>query len=95
MMKVKKYIEKYNKFIEEPAFAEFIQVLNARPDLHPTELMNDRQLHSENSGLLMAERNETDFLTTERKISPSSTGTTLSTNEMGTEITKLRKTRSF
>ena len=60
--------------------------------------MNDRQLHSDNSGLLMAERNETDVLTTERKISPSSTGTTLSTDGMGTEITKLhkiRKTRSF
>ena len=60
--------------------------------------MNDRQLHSDNSGLLVAERNETDFITTERKISPSSTGTTFSTDEMGTEITKLhkiRKTRSF
>ena len=62
---------------------------------------NDKPLHptlSENSGALIAERKKTDFLTTEHKISPSSTSTTLSTDGMGTEITKLhkiRKTRSF
>ena len=62
------------------------------------EHTNDRQLHSDNTGLLMAERNETDFPMTERKVSPNSTGTTLSTDGMGTEITKLhkiRKTQSY
>ena len=37
--KVKKYIEKYNKFIEEPAFAELIEVFTNHPDLHPTEVV--------------------------------------------------------
>ena len=37
--KVKKYIEKYNKFIEDPVFAELIQVFIDHPELRPTEVI--------------------------------------------------------
>ena len=37
--KVKKYIEKYNMFIEDPVFAELIQVFIDHPELRPTEVI--------------------------------------------------------
>ena len=37
--KVKTYIEKYNKFIEDPVFAELIQVFINHPELRPTEVI--------------------------------------------------------
>ena len=37
--KVKKYIEKYNKFIEDPVFSELIQVFIDHPELRLTEVI--------------------------------------------------------
>ena len=37
--KVKKYIEKYNTFVEKPAFAELIEVFTNYPDLCPSEII--------------------------------------------------------
>ena len=37
--KVKKYIEKYNTFVEKPAFAELIEVFTNYPDLRPSEII--------------------------------------------------------